>query len=96
MTLKDPVGTRIAGWLRYPHEAGRKVRFAVTIDGIAAGEGVADRFRGDLAAEFDDGGYCAFEMPVPERFIHGKRHRVSDAADCAIDNNDLEWIIAGK
>jgi hypothetical protein len=95
----DHVGRRIAGWLRYPLEAERKVRFTVMIDGVAAVDGVADRFRGDLAAGFDNGGYCAFEMPVPEHFIDGKRHRVSvaisDTADCLVDNNDLEWIIAG-
>ena len=93
----DNVGSRIAGWLRYPHLPGKRVNFTILLDGISIHIGLANRFREDLKKAFNNDGRCAFDVPIPTRFVDGKKHKVSivlsnQDAD-AIENNDLEWTI---
>lgn len=96
----DCVDAHIEGWLRYPHQPGRKVDFMLLIDDVPIYQGIADRFRADLQKAFNNDGCCAFSIPTPNYLMDGRRHRVcikiSTDDSYAIDNNDRDWMIVGK
>jgi hypothetical protein len=93
----DRVDTRIAGWLRYPHQGNRRVVFTILIDNVPIYNGKADRFRTDLKQAFNNDGCCSFEIPTPKRLIDGQKHKIIIAIpnenDCVITNNETEWTI---
>ncbi len=94
----DGVDVHIARWLRYPHQADRRVSFTVAIDGVPIYEGAADRFRKDLKKAFNNDGCCSFEIPTPTYLRDGKQHKVSikilDVGNFTIENNENFWTIA--
>jgi glycosyltransferase involved in cell wall biosynthesis len=57
---------RVWGWAWHPQRPELPVRIAVSVDGVAAGEVLAETYRGDLAQAGMRDGRAAFELYLPE------------------------------
>lgn len=70
------VGRRVEGWVYRPDQPGVPVPVVIAVDGVDVAEGVADRYRADLAQAGCGTGHCAFSIELPPQVLDGRTHEV--------------------